>query len=102
MSQEAEVNRSCDQRDVKSLPFFRRGGARLTTRVDAASGEPGHGLRIGEPMLRVVAPCRQPGPGVRDDPSSWSPTARTGPSLPPLWPIARSEVEVADSSSITL
>jgi len=53
-------------------------------------------------MLRVVAPCRQPGPGVRDDPSSWSPTARTGPSLPPLWPIARSEVEVADSSSITL
>jgi hypothetical protein len=64
MSQEAEVNRSCDQRDVKSLTFFRRGGARLTTRVDAASGEPGHGLRIGEPIRGADAPGGGPMPAA--------------------------------------
>ena len=53
--------------DAMSNPsrVFRRGGARLPTRGDPASGQPGHGRPIGrrlvEPMLLVVAPCRQPG-----------------------------------------
>jgi hypothetical protein len=72
-----------EQTDLKGNSRCRRQQDRIDPTIKALSS-PSHVIRPGGARLPT-----------RVDPTSWFPTARTGRSLPPLWPNARSEIKVA-------